>query len=383
MDVFSELRLSAMDSSQVDGLTHSFYRYPARFSPKFAASAIRLFSEPGDLVIDPFMGGATSIVEGFVAGRRMFGCDINSLAVFIAKVKTTPLSKAALENVINWAEEVAACMSFRYPVTDLEHIVGDSRAKNLSLPRARPLKKAVAVALHKLDELATGAERDFARCVILKTSQWAFDNRKRTTPIVEFRERFASNARGMADNLQEYSRLYRREKLRLRDCMVMQCDAAELHRSNHFVDNKAKLVVTSPPYPGIHMLYHRWQVDGRRESPAPYWITDSQDGQGASYYTFTGRRRNDLGPYFDKVVATMGSVRKCLVKGGHIVQMVSFADPDRHLRQYLRAMRDAGFEEVKETYHRIRRDVPNRKWHANFNGKTAASREVVLVHQAA
>jgi DNA modification methylase len=383
MDAFSELKQSAQDSRQVEGLTHSFYRYPARFSPEFAATAIRLFSEPGDLVIDPFMGGATSILEGFVAGRRVYGCDINSLSVFIAKVKTTPLSNSAIENVTVWAKGVAECMRLRYPTIGLEDILGDSRAKNLTLPRARQLKKAVAIALYSLDQLITPPERDFARCLILKTSQWAFDNRKRTTPLSEFRERFVSNAYEMAVDLQDFSRLCRREKLRLRDRTILQCDAAELHKCGDFVGNKAALVVTSPPYPGIHMLYHRWQVDGRRESPAPYWITDSQDGQGASYYTFTGRRRNDLGPYFEKVVNTMASVRKCLKKDGHVVQMVSFAEPERHLKLYLGAMEKAGFEEVKETYHRIRRDVPNRKWHANFNGKTAASREVVLVHRAA
>lgn len=383
MDTFEQLKQSARDSRQVEGLTHSFYRYPARFSPEFAAGAIRLFSEPGDLVIDPFMGGATSILEGFVSGHRVYGCDINSLSVFIAKVKTTPLSNAAIDNVTTWAEEVADCMSFRYPTADLEEILNDTRAKNLSLPSARPLKKAVAIALHWIDELTTSPERDFARCLILKTSQWAFDNRKRTTPLSEFRERFAINAHEMAGELKEYSRLYRREKLRLRDRTLVQCDAADIHKGGNFVGDKASLVVTSPPYPGIHMLYHRWQVDGRRESPAPYWIADSMDGQGASYYTFTGRRRNDLSPYFDKVTETMAGVRKCLKKGGHVVQMVAFAEPERHLKLYLRAMADAGYDEVKETYHRIRREVPNRKWHANFKGKTAAAREVVLVHRAA
>jgi hypothetical protein len=383
MDVFTQLEASAKDSSVVEGLTHSFYRYPARFSPEFAASAIRLFSNPGDLIIDPFMGGGTTILEGFVAGRKVYGCDINSLALFIARVKTTPLCNAAIENVTEWADDVGQCMSLRHPVKELENILSDSRAKNLSLPRARSLKKAVAIALSRIDELFSTAEQDFARCLILKTSQWAFDNRKRATPLHEFRERFVSNAQMMARELREFSRLYRREKLRLKDRTLIQGDAAVLHKSGDFVGNKAALVVTSPPYPGIHMLYHRWQVDGRKESPAPYWITDSQDGQGASYYTFTGRRRNDLGPYFDKVVSTMASVRKCLKKGGHVVQMVAFAEPERHLTQYLKAMSEAGFEEVKGTYHRIRRDVPNRKWHANFNGKTAASREVVLVHKAA
>ena len=216
MDVFSELGLSAKDSSLVEGLTHSFYRYPARFSPEFAASAVKLFSNPGDLVIDPFMGGGTAILEAFVAGRRVYGCDINSLSLFIAKVKTTPLSNDAITHVTEWAEEVAGCMSFRYPVSGLEEILDDSRAKNLSLPSARPLKKAVAIALHKLNELTSAPEQDFARCLILKTSQWAFDNRKRTTPLSEFRDRFASNAHDMAADLKEFSLLCRREKLRSR-----------------------------------------------------------------------------------------------------------------------------------------------------------------------
>jgi DNA modification methylase len=99
MNVFAELEASAKVVSVVEGLTHSFYRYPARFSPEFAASAIRLFSDPGDLIIDPFMGGGTTILEGFVAGRRVYGCDINSLALFIARVKTTPLSNDAIANV--------------------------------------------------------------------------------------------------------------------------------------------------------------------------------------------------------------------------------------------------------------------------------------------
>ncbi|MBA4105678.1 MAG: hypothetical protein C0485_07960 [Pirellula sp.] len=382
MNVFSQLKQSAIDYRQVEGLTHAFYRYPARFSPEFARSAIQLFSKPGDLVIDPFMGGGTTILEAFVSGRRAYGCDINSLAVFIAKVKTTPLSNGAIDNVTAWAKMVADCMSFRAPTSDLELILNDVRAKNLSIPSARALKKAVAIALNLLDDLATSPERDFARCVILKTSQWAFDNRKQSTPLSEFRERIVGNAHEMAQELKEYSRLYRREKLRLRDRTLVQCDAADIHKCGAFVGDKAAMVVTSPPYPGIHMLYHRWQVDGRRESPAPYWITDSLDGHGASYYTFTGRNRDDFGEYFDKVVKTMASVRKCLKNGGHVVQMVAFADPERHLKQYLRSMNEAGYEEVKETYHRIRRVVPNRKWHANFKGKTAAAREVVLVHRA-
>jgi tRNA G10 N-methylase Trm11 len=51
----------------VVGLTHNFYRYPARFSPQFARAAVATFTEPGDTVLDPFMGGGTSAVETLAA----------------------------------------------------------------------------------------------------------------------------------------------------------------------------------------------------------------------------------------------------------------------------------------------------------------------------
>ena len=86
------LRLAACSQEPVEGLTHNFYRYPARFSPVFASTAIRIFSKPGDLVLDPFMGGGTTLVEAMASGRSVIGADINSLAAFITRVKTTPLT---------------------------------------------------------------------------------------------------------------------------------------------------------------------------------------------------------------------------------------------------------------------------------------------------
>lgn len=50
------------DKSNVTGYTHDFYNYPARFSPLFAREVISSLSKPGDLVIDPFMGGGTALV---------------------------------------------------------------------------------------------------------------------------------------------------------------------------------------------------------------------------------------------------------------------------------------------------------------------------------
>src|SRR5437763_11453156 len=86
------LRAAVRDRGEVVGLTHGFYRYPARFSPQFAGATIEQFTEAGDLVLDPFAGGGTTIVEALARGRPVIGNDINSLGVFVSRVKTTPLT---------------------------------------------------------------------------------------------------------------------------------------------------------------------------------------------------------------------------------------------------------------------------------------------------
>lgn len=71
----------------VAGLTHGFYRYPARFSPRFTRATIEAFTRPGDVVYDPFMGSGTTLVEATALGRKAIGSDINSLGVFLSRVR--------------------------------------------------------------------------------------------------------------------------------------------------------------------------------------------------------------------------------------------------------------------------------------------------------
>ena len=63
-----------------------------------------------------------------------------------------------------------------------------------------------------------------------------------------------------------------------------------------------RLVVTSPPYPGVHVLYHRWQVDGRKETALPFMIAQQARWRGVSqYYTMGDRKYPELKTYFDNI----------------------------------------------------------------------------------
>jgi hypothetical protein len=164
-------------------------------------------------------------------------------------------------------------------------------------------------------------------------------------------------------------------------CLV--APAADLYR--HPIWREAptpRLILTSPPYAGVHVLYGRWQVLGRRETTAPFWIANSADGHGPSHYTF-GHRQNECG-YFVKLQAAFRGLARIAGPETKIIQLVGFARPERQLRTYLRTLSECGFEEVSlGLSQRLWRQVPNRRWHADQLGATASSREVVLVHRLA
>ena len=154
------------------------------------------------------------------------------------------------------------------------------------------------------------------------------------------------------------------------------------------VGRTPKLVLTSPPYPGIHVLYHRWQVDGRKETPAPFWIANKLDGAGLSHYTMGDRKNPGLRTYFENMQGAFNSISTCLTRNTIVVQMVAFSDPDIYLPRYLEMMEEAGFAEhfirhIHSPDGRLWRTVPSRRWYADQRGKTSASQEVVLFHRLA
>ena len=81
-------------------LTHNIHRYSGKFIPQIAARAISLLTQPGELVVDPYCGSGTTLLESALLGRRALGVDLNPLAVLIARVKTTPIPEAALNGLV-------------------------------------------------------------------------------------------------------------------------------------------------------------------------------------------------------------------------------------------------------------------------------------------
>lgn len=379
---------AARNTDRISGLTHDFYRYPARFSPTLVRAAIAAFSEPEDLVLDPFMGGGTTLVEAMALGRSAIGTDISSLATFISEVKTTIYSDAELEAVKRWVVRATESVNMNRRSTAPKAEENLSYRRNLDGPATWRLRKAIEQVLPPAMRLRSKKAEQLARCVVLRTAQWALDGRRAPPSIEQFRNMLVQDSQRMISGALALRSAV--QATTSRGELPIQClnrpisglDIASILRDGQ----KPKVIVTSPPYPGIHVLYHRWQVGGRRETPAPFWIANRLDGSGASYYTMGDRHATELNSYFDNIREALRSIAMLCTKETTVVQVVAFSDPSWQLPRYLSAADDAGFQERMlpalrgERDSRLWRSVPNRKWHANRKGITSGSQEVVLFH---
>jgi len=386
---------SIQDQSPVGGATHAFYRYPARFSPRFAEAAIGVFSDPGETVYDPFMGGGTTLVEAMRLGRKGIGTDLNSLAVFVSQSKTAIYTDDDIDFIRQWVRRAQTELKLNRKPQRPEGWISEGYQRNFSGTKTWPIRKTIEIALEGLSSNCSARQQAFIRCLLLKTAQWAIDCRKLQPSVCQFREQLIVHAEGMirgALSLREETQQFRRTFADQNDLLP-----ACLHRSAQEIAEPSinpfstppKLILTSPPYPGVHVLYHRWQVHGRRETPAPYWIANCLDGNGASFYTFGDRNRLNLESYFDNMRECYKALSRVADKNTWLVQLVAFSGPEWQLPLFLEILQECGFSEVLLDGHpsinegRSWRTVPNRKFYADRKGRTPSSKEVLLVHRRA
>ena len=372
---------SLRSNRRVEGLTHNFYNYPARFSPQLARDVILEFSREQDCVVDPFMGGGTTIVEAIANGRKAVGIDINPLSHFITEVKTRPLSQRDREEVMAWAHHFKALQSSDWPFP-----VGDPRLKNMPEEVVQVLGEAVS----SLGQLEFRRQRRFARCALLRLGQWAVDCRKDYESVTSMRMSLSKQVTKMLMGLEELNEAVSQRgipKNKITGARMLYLGQSEKLLQGVNLGGsypRPRLVLTSPPYPGVHVLYHRWQIRGRRETPAPYWLADLRDGHWESYYTLGSRTPLGLRNYFRRIREIFGLLRELVDPNATVVQLVAFSDPETQVPPYLDAMKVAGYEEFMpfgNGRERPARKVPNRKWYVQAEGDNHASNEILLFHR--
>lgn len=70
---------------------YMMHKFWARRPHNVFSELIAHYTEPGDIIVDPFCGGGVTVVEGLQLRRKVIGVDLNPLAIYVTKMEVTPV----------------------------------------------------------------------------------------------------------------------------------------------------------------------------------------------------------------------------------------------------------------------------------------------------
>lgn len=242
-------------------ITHGYHRYPAKFIPQIVSRLADKYTMEGDLIVDPFGGCGTTLVESKIMGRPSVGVDINPVATLITKAKITPIDPVKIENAFAILKGQLDGYSDNTQVKAPEH----ERIDYWFKPEE---KRRLAFIFSEISKLKNQDIRDFFYCgfsnILKNCSIWLQKSNKPTRdfekrpsePIQTFFRQVKAMIRG---NARFYELLKNKNYLKV-PSQVYCTDA----RTIPVKDNSVSLIVTSPPYvtsyeyADLHQLTALW-----------------------------------------------------------------------------------------------------------------------------
>ena len=133
-----------------DWATHDA-KWRGNWSPYIPRNIILRYSQEGNLILDQFAGGGTTLVEAKLLNRNIIGVDVNDVALDRCREKTT------LFNVKDFLEEMKKVASESYRVLKKDKfcsvLMDDTRRKEHMIPMSFEVMQIFEDAGFKLKEL--------------------------------------------------------------------------------------------------------------------------------------------------------------------------------------------------------------------------------------
>jgi hypothetical protein len=277
------------------------------FPENFVADKIATYTQAGDVVLDPFVGRGTTVLQALLMNRRAIGIDINPVAYCIAA------AKASLPNLDEVMSEVGALQD-RYAPSPPDMIAAavSSNEEFFSLAFSPQTLSALVFLRGVLNWRHDHVHRFIAALVLGilhgehgRSSRYLSNQLPRTiSPKPAYSVRWWLARNSIAPHRDVFRALEREAHFRLSQeppslgGEVVLGDARDAAATFPHHQGAVRLVVTSPPYLDTtnyeedqwlrrwflggpsSVTYHRVSKDDRHENPTRYWafVQDTMRG---------------------------------------------------------------------------------------------------------
>ena len=225
--------------------THGIHTYPAMFIPQVARRLLETYSKEGDTICDIFCGSGTALVESKVLNRNAYGIDLNPLAIFLAKAKTTPINPQKL------TREYIALLDKLEKIKDSE--IKKPEFKNLdfwfkekAIVKLAKLKKAIR-------EIEDKAIRNFLMVAFSETVRYASNTKTGEFKLVRIKsdklekhdpDVFGIFRKKAETNIAGVGEFYKEAKKDAWTKIIF----GDSSKENGIKENSIDCIITSPPY---------------------------------------------------------------------------------------------------------------------------------------
>ena len=241
--------------------TKGIHPYPAKFIPQIPRKLIELF-HPGasSVVLDPFCGSGTTLVEAIHMGLDACGIDLNPLACLLSRVATTP-SPSGLDKI---GKEVIEKARYNFK-NDAFAIPDIPRLDHWFQPDIQRALAALTEQINKEEQLHVREALQVAlSSIIVRVSNQESDTRYAAIEKeISSNDVFTLFENGILNVMRVTSSLNNASFTGLGRATVLNRDILTATPSE--LPSNIGLVVTSPPYPNAYeyWLYHKYRM---------YWL---------------------------------------------------------------------------------------------------------------
>ncbi len=202
-------------------LTHWVYPYKGKYHPQMIRALLNVIeAKKGNMILDPFVGSGTTLLECQLLGIDCIGIDVSQVCTLVSKVKTESIE------VLEEIEEIKDSLYEAGRETTLYSFEGDKGSKKGGLSEAiKDIKNKRVRNFYKVAELIAHSDRSRRR-------------RK------DFYKSFKDNAEKMLGSAEDFRRVVEELKLPLGDVRIEIGNARALDLDDESVDG----IITSPPY---------------------------------------------------------------------------------------------------------------------------------------